>query len=216
MYLSILRLSSVFGWKGCREIICHLSYCTQCGSRLEQAHRYCWNCGTVRHTPAAEPSRPPEQPVSQAPPQPRPLGSPPVARQAVAVAGERPKPPDHITVIAVLSAAAAVMFLVFLAQTAAVIINPHGRESLNQILLQAGVKPADRPSLLVLYEVTWVLAALIPAVLHGIAFYGLMGLRKGGWVLAFLLACGWSLLLIGIPFAILLWRRDSKAAFGLT
>jgi hypothetical protein len=193
-----------------------LSYCTQCGSRLEQAHRFCWNCGTARHSPAAEPSRPPEQPVSQPPSQPRPLGPPPVAHQALAAAGERPKPPDHVTIIAVLSAAAAVMFLVFLAQTAAIVINPHGRDSLNQILLQAGVKPADRPSMLVLYEVTWVLLSLIPAVLHGIAFYGLMGLRKGGWVLAFLLACGWSLLLIGIPFAILLWRRDSKAAFGLT
>jgi hypothetical protein len=143
------------------------------------------------------------------------MGPPPIGRQAVAAAGERPKPPDHVTIIAVLSAAAAIMFLVVLAQTAAVIINPHGRDSLNQILLQAGVKPADRPSLLALYEVTWVLASLIPAVLHGIAFYGLLGLRKGGWVLAFLLACAWSIVLLGIPFAILLWRRDSKAAFGL-
>jgi hypothetical protein len=61
-----------------------------------------------------------------------------------------------------------------------------------------------------------VLIALVPAVLHGLAFYGLMGLRRGGWILAFLLSIGWSLVLVGIPFAILLWRRDSRAAFGLS
>jgi amino acid transporter len=131
-------------------------------------------------------------------------------------AGERPKPPDHVTVIAVLSAAAAVMFLVLFAQTAAEIANPHGRDSINQILMQSGVTAAERPSLLVLYEITWVLFLLIPAVLHGIAFYGLMGVRRAGWVIAFLLACAWSFLLIGIPFAVVLWRRDTRTAFGLT
>ena len=115
-----------------------------------------------------------------------------------------------------LSAAAAVMFLVVLAQTAALIINPLGRDSINQILAQAGATAAERPRLLVLFEVIRVLGALLPAVLHGIAFYGLLGLRRGGWVVAFLLACAWSFLLIGIPFALILWRRDNRAAFGLT
>ena len=144
------------------------------------------------------------------------MGPPPVARQAVAAAGERPKPPGHVAIIAVLSAAAAVMFLVVLAQTAALIINPLGRESVNQILVQAGATAAERPRLLVLYEIILVLVSLVPAVLHGAAFYGLMGLRRGGWVVAFLLACAWSFLLIGIPFAVVLWRRDTRAAFGLT
>ncbi|HEY8759961.1 MAG TPA: hypothetical protein VIP52_03520 [Candidatus Dormibacteraeota bacterium] len=139
-----------------------------------------------------------------------------MARQALAATGERPKPPDHVTVIAVLSAATAVMFLVLLVQFAALVINPHGRDSLNQILVQAGVSTADRPSVLVIYEVVYVLGTLVPAILHGIAFYGLMGIRRGGWVVAFLLACAWSVVLIGIPFAVLLWRRDTRAAFGLT
>jgi hypothetical protein len=118
--------------------------------------------------------------------------------------------------IAVLSAAAAVMFLVLLAQTAAVIANPHGRDSLTQILAQAGVTPADRPSVMIVYEITLILFSLVPALLHGAAFYGLMGVRRGGWILSFLLACAWSLVLIGIPFAYLLWRRDTRAAFGLS
>ena len=119
-------------------------------------------------------------------------------------------------VIAFLSAAAAVLFLVLLAQTAAMVINPNGRASINQVLVQAGASPAQRPSLLVLYEVTLILISLVPAVLHGVVFYGLMGLRRGCWVVAFLLACAWSFLLIGIPFAVVLWRRDTRAAFGLT
>jgi len=139
-----------------------------------------------------------------------------MARQALAATGERPKPPDHVTIIAVLSAATAVMFLVLLVQFAALVINPHGRDSLNQILVQAGVPTAERPSVLVIYEVIYVLVTLVPAVLHGIAFYGLIGIRRGGWVVAFLLACAWSVVLIGIPFAVLLWRRDTRAAFGLS
>ncbi|MDQ6918725.1 MAG: hypothetical protein M3Z98_05125 [Candidatus Dormibacteraeota bacterium] len=121
-----------------------------------------------------------------------------------------------MAVIAVLSAAAAVLFLVVLAQTAALILNPLGRESINQVLVQAGATPAERPTLLVLYEIILVLLPLVPAVLHGVAFYGLMGMRRGGWVVAFLLAFVWSFALVGIPFAVILWRRDTRAAFGLT
>lgn len=199
-----------------REIILHLSYCTQCGSRLEQAHRYCWNCGAARNIHPAGPPAVPEKPASQPPPQAQPVGPPPVARQALAAAGERPKPPDHVTVIAVLSAAAAVMFLVLLVQFAALLINPHGRDSIAVVLVQAGVSAAELPGVFALDAVIWVLALLVPAILHGFAFYGLMGMRRGGWVVAFLLACGWSFLIIGIPFAILLWRRDTRTAFGLT
>ena len=121
-----------------------------------------------------------------------------------------------MTIIAVLSAAAAVLFLVLLVQTLAIILNPHGRESLNLILIQANVTAAERPSVLVVYEITLILFSLIPAVLHGAAFYGLMGLRRAGWILAFLLACAWCFLLIGIPFAVVLYRRETRVAFGLT
>jgi hypothetical protein len=121
-----------------------------------------------------------------------------------------------VTFIAVLSAATAVMFLVVLAQTAAIIANPHGRDTLNQILVQAGVTAAQRPGVLVVYEVILILISLVPATLHGLAFYGLIGLRRGGWILAFLLSIGWCVVLVGIPFAILLWRRDTRAAFGLS
>jgi hypothetical protein len=124
--------------------------------------------------------------------------------------------PDHVVMIAVLSAATAVLFLVLLAQTAAVIINPHGRDSLNQILAQAGVAAAQRPGVLVLYEVVLLLFALLPAFLHGVAFYGLIQLRRAGWMVAFLLSILWSLLLVGIPFAYLLWRRDTRLAFGIS
>ena len=185
-----------------------LSYCTRCGTRLEEAHRYCSNCGTARQTTAGS-----DQPELQRPPV-RP--SPDPARPPLAtVAGERPKLPAHVNLIAVASAAAAVMFLVLLAQTAALIANPHGRDTLDQVLAQAGVASADRPEVLVVYEVTFILVWLVPAILHGAAFYGLLGVRRAGWVIAFLLAVGWSLVLIGIPFAYLLWRSDTREAFGV-
>ena len=161
------------------------------------------------------PTGPREQTPTQPATQPRPASPPPLGRQALAVAGERPKPPGHVTVIAVLSAAAAVMFLVLLVQFAAVLLNPHGRESLDQVLVQAGVSAAQRPSVLLIDGIISTLLLVVPAVLHSIAFYGLLGMRRGGWVVAFLLACAWSIVLIGIPFAILLWRRDTRAAFGL-
>jgi hypothetical protein len=120
-----------------------------------------------------------------------------------------------VTLIAILSAASAVMFLVLLAQSAALILNSHGRDSIQQAIVQAGVASADRPAVLLFYEVGLIAVTLIPAILHGLAFYGLMGARRAGWILSFLLAVGWSLVLVGIPFAYLLWRRDSREAFGI-
>ena len=148
-------------------------------------------------------------------PTPQPVTPLPRSRPAAAAVGEKRKVPDHVVMIAVLSAATAVMFLVLLAQTAAVIFNPHGRDDLNQILAQAGVAAGQRPGVLVLYEVVLVLFALLPALLHGVAFYGLLHLRRAGWVVAFLLSILWSLALVGIPFAYLLWRRDTRTAFGI-
>lgn len=131
------------------------------------------------------------------------------------MAGERPRLPEHVTLIAVVSAAAAVMFLVLLAQAAALVLNPSGRDTLDQLLVQAGVDQSSRPAVLLIYEVSLVLLTLLPAILHGLAYYGLMGVRRAGWVLAFVLAVGWSLVLVGIPFAYLLWRTDTREAFGV-
>jgi hypothetical protein len=208
MYLTIWPLSRLFGGKSGHAILAELSYCTRCGTRLEEAHRYCSNCGTARQQPAGSDSER----------QPRPTGgsSAEDGRVAVAASGPRPKLPDHVNLVAILSAVAAVIFLVLLAQTAALIANPNGRDSLDQILAQAGVASADRPGVLILYEVMLVLLSLVPAILHGAAFYGLIGVRRAGWVIAFLLAVGWSLVLIGIPFAYLLWRRDTREAFGVS
>jgi len=83
-----------------------------------------------------------------------------------------------------------------LVQFAAVLLNPHGRESLDQVLVQAGVSAAQRPSVLLIDGIISTLLLVVPAVLHSIAFYGLLGMRRGGWVVAFLLACAWSIVLI--------------------
>ena len=182
-----------------------LNYCVHCGSRLEEAHRYCWNCGTARHQAKPAAGKPAPTQVAQTEP----------ARRQLEAAGERPRLPDHVSLIAIVSAAAAVLFLVLLAQTLAMVLNPNGREVLNQLLVQAGVSPADLPTVLFIYEVSLLLFSLLPAIAHGLAYYGLVGVRRSGWVLAFILAIGWSLLLVGIPFAWLLWRRDTRDAFDI-
>lgn len=167
--------------------------------RLEDGHGFCPHCGTARPAPPQRQDPRPEE-----------------ARSSAPASGARKKVPDQVTVIAVLSAATAVSFLVLLAQTAALITNAHGRESLNLSLAQAGVVASQRPGLLIVSEILAVLILLIPALLHGFAFYGLMGLRRGGWVLAFLLSLAWCLVLLGLPFAYMLWRRDTRAAFGFS
>ncbi len=117
--------------------------------------------------------------------------------------------------VAVVSAIAAFIWLVLLAQMAAFVINPHGRADLNHTLAQARVSAGARPGLMVLYEVILILSVLVPAVLHAFAFYGLLSLRKAGWVVAFLLAILWSVVLVGLPFAYLLWKRDNRQAYGI-
>lgn len=124
--------------------------------------------------------------------------------------------PDLVTVIAVVSALSAVMWLVLLAQVAAFVLNPHGRDQLNTVLVQSGVSANARPAALVIYAIFFVLVTLIPAVLHGLAFYGLLALRKAGWIVAVVLAGFWILCVgLGIPFMYVLWKRETRAAFGL-
>lgn len=117
--------------------------------------------------------------------------------------------------VALVSAVSAFLWLVLLAQMAALVLNPHGRGELNHSLAQAGISEASRPAALIVYEVVIILVTLLPAVLHGLAFYGLVGLRRAGWVVAFVLAILWSMVLVGIPFAYLLWKRDNRHAYGI-
>ncbi len=113
--------------------------------------------------------------------------------------------------VAIVSAVSSVMWLILLSEIAAFILNPHGRAELNRSLAQAGVSETSRTTLLVVYAV--ILA--VPAALHAVAFYGLIALRKAGWVVAFVLAILWSCVIIGIPFVYLLWKRDNRQVYGI-
>ena len=171
----------------------HLSYCSRCGSRLEEHHAFCWNCGAPRQLPA----RPPQQPE-------RPPANPEVVKQ-------------RISLVAFTSAAGAVFWLIVVTQTAAVFLNPVGRGQMRQVIATSpGVTKAMIDPLLVTYAVLLTVVLLLAAALHALAFYGLRRRRRAGWAVAVILAGGWSLLVIGIPFLVLLLRRDTRQAFGFS
>ena len=44
-------------------------FCTRCGATIQDAHQYCWNCGTKAETSARVPGRPgPQAPYAPSPP----------------------------------------------------------------------------------------------------------------------------------------------------
>jgi len=41
-------------------------------------------------------------------------------------------------------------------------------------------------------------------------------LRVWGWITAVIVSSGWSLVIVGIPILVLLLRRSTREAYGLT
>ena len=110
--------------------------------------------------------------------------------------------------------AGAVFWLVQLAQFAAIVAAPAGRDQLHQALVQAGVK-GDLSTLLVFEAVLVFFFVIVAAALHAIAYFGLKARKPWGWIAAVIVAAGWSLLLIGIPVLILLIRSGTRHAYGI-
>jgi hypothetical protein len=110
--------------------------------------------------------------------------------------------------------AGAVFWLVQLAQFAAIIAAPAGREQLNQALVQAGVK-GDLATLIVYEAILVFFIVIVAAVLHGTAYFGLRARKPWGWIAAVIVAAAWSLILIGIPVLVLLLRSNTRHAYGI-
>jgi hypothetical protein len=112
-------------------------------------------------------------------------------------------------------AAGAVFWLIELAQFAAIVAAPAGRDQLQQALLTAGV--THDVATIVTVEAAIVLAfETLAAALHAAAYFGLRRKRPWGWITAVIVAAGWSLLLVGIPVFVLLLRRETREAYGIS
>ena len=113
-----------------------------------------------------------------------------------------------------LFAAGAIFWLVQLTQTAALAAAPVGRAQLEQTLVSAGIK-SNTAALLALYFAIVVVFEATAAALHGAAYYGLRAMRWWGWVIAVIVAGGWSLVLVGIPVLAFLLQRQTRQAYGV-
>jgi hypothetical protein len=176
-------------------------FCIRCGVRLDPGHRYCWSCGATRYeAPAGDEAsqRPPPTPGVQ-----------PFALR------ERTQQPANLGWLHFFFAAGAVFWLIRLAQSAAVVAAPAGREQLAQQLSGSGVPAANLQLALVASSASALLVAIAAAALHGVAFYGLRARRRWGWAAAVIVAGLWSLVLIGIPFLYVLLKRNTRRVYGL-
>jgi hypothetical protein len=177
-----------------------VSYCINCGLELSIDHRFCPRCGAERWSaPEEKPSvRPPPgagtQPFHPAPP--------------------RAAPAPTLRWLPFIFAAGAVFWLIQLAQFAALVTAPAGRDQMRQTLASNGIT-GDVTTILIA-EATMIFLFIVAAVaLHAAAYYGLRRVRPWGWISAVIVAAGWSLVLVGIPVLILLLRRSTRQRFGI-
>lgn len=160
--------------------------CPSCGTRLQSDFRFCPNCASPL----------PERP-------------PPSGRVSNDTAAPR------LRWLPFLFAAGAVFWLIELAQFAAVVTAPAGREQLVQTLQQAGLK-GDLTTLLILDAAIVFFIEVTAAGLHAAAYFGLKARRPWGWIAAVVVAAVWSLVLVGIPILVFLLRRTTRHAYGIS
>ena len=125
-----------------------------------------------------------------------------------------PAPPVGLRWLPFVFGAGAVFWLVQLAQFAAIIAAPAGRDQLDQALVQAGVK-GDLSTLIVVEAIIVFFFVIVAAILHAIAYFGLRARKPWGWIAAVIVAAAWSLLLVGIPVLVLLLRSSTRHAYGI-
>ena len=138
------------------------------------------------------------------------------ARPAPAARAEPTEDPrPRLRALRIFFAAAAVFWLINLAQGLALFLAPNGRAQLAQQLSQSGVPQTTLSETLMLSAVFTVLILVGGAAINAAAFYGLGLRRPAGWVAAVLAAVMWSLVLVGIPVLYLLMKRSTRRACGV-
>jgi hypothetical protein len=126
----------------------------------------------------------------------------------------KPATPAGLRWLPIVFGAGAVFWLVQLAQFAAVVAAPNGRDQLQKAVIQAGAK--GDVTMLIAIEVGIVFFFVVAAAcLHATAYFGLRRHRPWGWVAAVIVAAAWSLVLVGIPVLYVLVKRSTRQAYGI-
>ncbi len=176
-------------------------HCINCGLELGPDQQSCPRCGAARWTPGEQKGqvRPPPgagtRPFEPAPP--------------------RAAPAPGLRWLPFVFGAGAVFWLIQLAQFAAVVTAPAGRDQLHQALLSSGI--TTNVTAVVIVESALIILFEVAAVaLHAAAFYGLRRFRPWGWISAVIVAAGWSVILVGIPLLVVLLRRTTRQQYGIS
>ena len=114
-----------------------------------------------------------------------------------------------------LFAAGAIFWLVELTRFGAYLAAPAGRALLEETLVKGGVT-GNVGAILAVEAAIIFFFGISAAVLHAAAYYGLKRVRAWGWVAAVIASAGWSIVLLGIPVLVLLLRRSTREAYGIS
>ena len=134
--------------------------------------------------------------------------------QSFEPAPPKPAAPAGLRWLPFIFGAGAVFWLVQLAQFAAVVAAPNGREQLRQAVIQAGAK-GDVSTLIVVEVGIVVFFVVAAACLHATAYFGLRRHRPWGWIAAVIVSAAWSVVLVGIPVLYVLVKRSTRHQYGI-
>jgi hypothetical protein len=127
----------------------------------------------------------------------------------------KPVPPASLRWLPYLFGAGAIFWLVELAQWAAVVAAPAGRDRLRQGVEQAGVTGGEVSTWIAIEIGVVLFFTIAPASLHAAAYFGLRRRRPWGWIVAVIVAAAWSLVLVGIPVLVVLVRSSTRRAYEI-
>lgn len=127
----------------------------------------------------------------------------------------KPVPPASLRWLPLLFGAGAIFWLVELAQFAAIVAAPAGRDRLRQGVEQAGVTGGDVSTWIALEIAVGLFFVVAAAALHATAYFGLRRRRPWGWIVAVIVAAAWSLVLVGIPVLLVLVRSSTRRAYEI-
>src|SRR4029077_5834029 len=111
----------------------------------------------------------------------------------------KPAPPASLRWLPVIFGAGAVFWLVQLAQFAAIVAAPAGRDRLRQGVEQAGATSGEVSTWVGIEIGVGLFFVIVAASLHAAAYFGLRRRTPWGWIVAVIVAAAWSLVLVGIP-----------------
>ena len=127
----------------------------------------------------------------------------------------KPVPPPSLRWLPLIFGAGAIFWLVQLAQFAAVVAAPAGRDRMRQTVEQAGAAGGEVSTWIAVEIVVGLFFVIAAAALHASAYFGLRRREPWGWITAVIVAAAWSLVLVGIPVLVVLVRSSTRRVYEI-